>query len=943
MSFEELKTIEKMAPSKKLKLDSDEIPSDPYKLYKDSFKKKGQSKYSLYKSYNLGMLWCSLSFALFALDAVNPSQYVTVRINSTQEEMEHFDYIFNFSMRIAHLVTFGVAFLFGLILVAWYSLIRKSIYTGVHYTLHFGTLVGLGMAVLMEYVCILVFYFSLSDFTKFSEVSQTIYVFRAMYGVALAIHELCAYKLLAEMCETVESSPGIIIGFALTSHPFKFAFDKIISLQDWISLDQVLQISLLIGALIVISIGSYCSLEVYQYLQNNHNLLRSNLAIQKDIDFIVKKGLVNSKSNEKFSRKFLDAVTRNILYIVMMIFVLLMTCLFRFGVQLTPMETGGTYWSQIVDSSRNDAISLGLAIQFIILVTLPLCGAILDQGGQSKASKKTAIQLRELKEHKKTLIHNKAFNSTSTTTTAEKISKSFRLKFRVVFLCIGMIVSISCSFFYVTEIPDDVPLYDFILNVVTFLYAIGVSICTCSTYLIPKYYFSIKNKREIEEKALKLKRNMSGNVPKYLHYLYSIFYEQTEFSGIRFMTWFAVVSIVKESARVYHSSTSFNYDLMIITAVLVIALSFAMFGFFLLLSYFDFKYMVQKSRNSDNRIIENHQQGEESVKSDDPTDERFDPSHLFSKPSLGERFRDRGRSWILYLGSILTWPVDLMMSLNLFLFVVCVSGVPTVLIAIYESTQPSTRQNSHPVEIVFLPSMFAIFIFTYYFVYKSAFLKFVGLHIFKWTRKMFDLIFDSAYSTIKGMPNCTYSFFKHETELLELKNKRRDKRSTQLGDTSQAGKVFGKLYELAELREKNKKEDDNEIELLDNGDHNVDSYYVAYNDIDQPLQNTPSLNEDPEFNSTQFEELERKKNEFIIVTAMDDRIFPHEEILIEKNTDRVNVKTFENREAYVEYLNSREFLDNFNDKEYSFTPITNGTVFVKKSKFSSIYRNDRYL
>lgn len=907
-------------------------PYDPYKLYEQSFKQKGQSRYVLYKTYNLGMLWCSLTFGFFALDAFNPSHYISVRLNISEQEAQAYDDLFDYPLRIASMVTTGIAFVLSGILLLRFSM-RRSIYSNIHFVLHFGTLAGLVTSVIVQYLSIVVFYMSMNGVVVDNE--KMVYSFRIICGVALAVHELCAYKLLSEMCETNGSSPGIIISFALTSRSFKFAFDEIISLQDWITPTQVMSVLLYLGFIVVILVISYTSLEIYQYLQNHPSLFDT----KKQTSDLLKHHIYDSK--KRFFERIKEGLKRNIAYMIMMIFLLCMTALFWFGVRIMPLNSGGQYWAERVNVGVNDIISLRLAIHFLILVTLPFFGALLDQGGKNKEQRKKEFQLLEIRENKKTSIPESSISNKRKSSLLEKISKSFRLKFRIVLLCLGMIIAISSSFFYTIDSPQNVPLYDFSLNIVTFIHSIGTAMATSAIHLIPKYYFSVVNKDEIEEKAIYLKRRYYRNIPQYLFYLHNVFYEQTEFTGVRYLAWYSLLSTIKNISLLYHMYAKFSMEILIIAAVLIFILSLIAFIVMTVLSYVDFKYLRARTSNHSSQkeslleiplISPQEERRGESMASPTSTSTNFDPSSFFTKHVL------RFKGWTRLAVVVLTWPIDLLMTANVTLFITCLCGIPTIMLSFYEALEPSNRQSSHPVEIAFLFCLFLLFLFSFLFVYKSTFLKFMGLHFFKWTRRLYNLIFDSPYSTISGYVNCAFSFAKYESNLLEMK-KQREKRAT-----NKSVPLVKTLHNFIDPGQKDSSYQSEEDEKLG-------GYYVSYElmsttDKEQPVihSNEDNLILEEETIDSKLLTLadEVKEDDYVIVTAKDDRVFPYED-LEDNKIERVKIQHFKSKEDYVNYLNSTEFLQKFNERDYSFTRITNGTVLFKKSKYKHVYTNERNL
>ncbi|KAG2389490.1 hypothetical protein C9374_014050 [Naegleria lovaniensis] len=909
-------------------------PYDPYKLYEQSFKQKGQGRYVLYKTYNLGMLWCSLTFGFFALDAFNPSHYVSVRLNISDQEAQAYDDLFDYPLRIASMVTTAIAFALSVILLLWFSM-RRSIYSNIHYVLHFGTLCGLVLSSLVQYLSIIVFYMSMNDIVV--DNVKMVYTFRIICGVALAVHELCAYKLLSEMCETNGSSPGVILSFALTSRSFKFAFDEIISLQDWITPAQVMSVLLYLGFIVIISVISYTSLEIYQYLQNHPSLFDS----KKQTLELLKHQMYDSKRT--FVEKIKQVLKRNLAYLLMMTFLLCMTALFWFGVRIMPLNSGGWYWAERVNVGVNDIISLRLAIHFLILVTLPFFGALFDQGGKNKEQRKKELQLLEIRENKKTSIPESSISHKRKTSFVEKIAKSFRLKFRIVLLCLGMMVAIGSSFFYTIESPQNVPLYDFSLNIVTFIHSIGTAMATSAIHLIPKYYFSVINKDEIEEKATYLKRRYYKNTPQYLFYLHNIFYEQTEFTGVRYLAWYSLLSTVKNISLLYHMYAKFRMNVLITAAVLIFVLSLIAFLVLAVLSYVDFKYVRERTRNQhdaseqtlETPLISSTQEEQlhDHVK-EMTSSSKFDPSSLFTKHVI--RFKGCTR----FAVAVLTWPIDVLMTANMTLFITCLCGAPTIMLSLYEALEPSNRQSSHPVEIVFLCCLFVLFLFSFLFVYKTTFLKFMGLHFFKWTRRLYNLIFDSPYSTISGYVNGAFSFAKYESRLMEMKKKRERKA------TNNSVPLVKTLHQMIDPGQQENAHPSN-WDL--HSEENDGGYYVSY-ELMSTKKNSPSLNND--HNLVLEEEAidsklltladEVKQDDYVIVTTKDDRVFPYED-LEDNEIERVKIQHFKSKEDYVNYLNSSEFLQRFNERDYSFTRITNGTVLFKKSKYKHVYTNERNL
>jgi len=929
-----------------------DAPYEPYKLYEDLFKKKGQSRYTLYKVYNVGMLWCALSFALFGMDSVNPTNYFSFRLATSSESKiatQFFEEVFDVPLHLSSLATFFVFLVLGLLMLVWFS-VRRHIYSNIHYLLHMCTLALLLLSVITEYFAL----YSLSNVltgdgnkeerkNSLDSITARIYVIRIIYGIALSVHELCTFKLLAEICEPLNSNGGIMLAFILTSYSFNFAFDEIITMRDWVTYDQVITILLILGVLVIVSIISFTSLEVYQYIHQHHSISdpkSQNSKLSKYEKDNCDKGVWHTIK---------DSISRNTVYYSMILFLFVMACLYMFGVNAIPMRSGADYWSERANTGVNDITSLRLAIHFLILVTLPLFGALLDQGGRSRQTKKKNIELREIREMKQSQVHKDFVFSEvlhrDEKTFATRVSKSIRIKFRIILLCIGMILAVSSSYFYTVDSPDSVILYDFTLNLSTFFYAIGSSISIAAIYIIPKYFFSVINRHEIEEKAIYLKKRHVNDTPQYLYYLFSVFYEQTEFSGIRYVCWICVLSIIRESSYLYHLSIHFVYDSLVTTSIIIYVLSGIAMIFFSFFSYYDMKYTFESSQMFKNNKLDQPLLAESTNETQDSkalSDDDFDPATLFTKTPLPLK------PWMKLVISVLTWPIDMLMSINMISFIAILCGAPVIAVYITESAEPKNRQATHPVDMLFQTSLFVLFIFSFLFVYASTFTKFVGLHLFKWTRKIFGYVFDNPYSTIKNNPNSTYSFSKYESALMDMKRKR-DKQWTEKKKSNKVGKVLNQYYNIVEPSIVNKDP------LLD---INSPSYYVSYEMMEKNYDNTIQL---LDTNNSDYNQLEEESSELqleqstttlsdssnnldehVIAIVKDDRVFPAEE-KEDGDMERIKLLKFASRQEYLNHFRSEEFLQKFNERDYSFTRITNGTVFFKKSKYKKTYQDPRSL
>jgi len=175
--------------------------------------------------------------------------------------------------------------------------------------------------------------------------------------------------------------------------------------------------------------------------------------------------------------------------------------------------------------------------------------------------------------------------------------------------------------------------------------------------------------------------------------------------------------------------------------------------------------------------------------------------------------------------------------------------------------------------------------------------------MFRWSRRMFDLLFQSPSSTIKSDANFTYSYSKYMNQLEELRKKNKKR-------------IISKAIKNTIWSEEYKEQSEQLIELESLEEH---SYYSV------PSEITP-----------------HHEQTFLVVTIKDDRIYIPEE---KKNddTERVVVQKFSTREEYLTYFRSKEFLSVYNERDYYFSPIGNGTILFKRSQFKNNYTDPKAL
>jgi len=795
--------------------------------------------------------------ALLGQDCVNPSYYVHDQINMTDAEAESITALLDDSMKISEMACNTAFVLICCLVLCWYHF-RRQIFSRFHYILNMGTMVGLVLGVVVELCSLIVLDQVLTtsgeSVQTFQENAQLISIIRVFYGMAISLHEVCGYKLLLQMNDAPGSYTGTMISFALTSRCFKYAFLQILSMNDWISFAQARQYIILFGVLALICVISLLFLEVHQYLQLHHALGQPNNQ-EKRISKIVRVG----------SNHFLKSLRKiNYRHWCIIGLTLLMAILFQFGVLLVPLGTGGEFWSQYTNSGIKDLIGLRVTINYLIMVTLPFFGACMDHGGKDDAEKKREYRIREV---------NK-----------EKLLKFSSTKLRLWLLCIGMIVSVSFCYFYVIETPNQVIMYGLSLNIATFIFSSALSLAKCSIYLIPIYLFSKTTKKDIEEKSTILKRLYPNRI-QYLYYLQSIFFEQREISGVRYALWFSIIALIR-NISVCTSIRSYSSSELIVCSISIYVLS-------ALALSINAAYMLFKSTQSRQKTPIQV----DSFVTTEP-DSAFDTATFFVRSST------QGPLRIVF--SILTWPIDILLSI-IFLLLLC--GVPTLLCFLVETSEDDSRQFTHPIDLVYLPVLFTGFIFTFKFVYPTIFNQFITMHLFRWARFMFNFLFQSPSAVVKSDSNFVYSYSKFSSQLDELvKLRKRHFISRAIKNTVWSEEV-PKHHEL--------------LVELNTGNENDSNYYEVPSDGNN-------------------EKSREADDNFLVITVKDDRTYIQEEKLLD-DTERVVIHKFSTKEDYLNYFRAEKFVNTYNERDYYFAPITNGTIIFQKSKFKNNYTDTHAL
>ncbi|KAL9642468.1 hypothetical protein ABK040_011035 [Willaertia magna] len=1002
-------------------------PINPYNWYEEVFRRKGQARYSIYKIYNIMMLWLSLFFSIFALDTTNPSYYGKYKTD-IEAELGYKDLVLNeliLPLAITKIVTCIFFFLISTGIAVWFKIRKNYIYSKFHYYLKGSTLLLLILSGILQYLCIVLIYnlynYQVSSKQHMSDaIRYLLLTARILCAIFNTIHQLIILKLMSEMCETLLEQPGIFLSIMLTTYSIKFAFDQISIVTLWFDLIPMLQFLLGFGFISLIGIFSYVSIDIYNYIQYHHSLFDYENKEEDNLMNITREVLVNLGLKEKRNEKnrFSSNLSRYVVYYVMCFFVLCFAVMFYFGVVTVPLEDGGEYWSESVDTSSSDLNYLRIGIYFLRMLFLPLAGALMDHAGQSKQNSKLEVQLLEIKKNKKTSIYDDCIFSETIgqeekMSTIAKYSKIFRLKFRMTLLCIGMLICVCVSHFYVYSWPDTIRVYEFSLNILTTIYSIGMALSISGIFIIPKYFISFVTRREIEDKAILLKNLFKDNTPQYLYNLFSVFYEQVEIAGVRYLIWLSLLFIVIESSVIFQKSNDFEYYELIVISICVIVLVLIVFIIILLLNYFDMRYkhekakfmnettvinemkeklltndiplndipvnnqnnndinnnqninnmnnnnMNQQQQDNDNTNFETNNNNQQQQQEEEEEKKLFDPSSLFVKHTLPLTKYPTLQKIL----TILSWPIDLCLCLNLIIFILGISGIPSISIYFLELQTPSFSHTTHPVDVFILPCLFLIFSFSFFFAFPDLLKKFIGLHSFKWTRRILDLIFDNPYITIKSNLNCAFGFRKYLNSLFELGSSFKEKRK----EKSSMKRLYRNYKKIMEGSVNNKNDDLN-VELLrrrmeeeeinnvndsgivgDNGGYYMsfvdEDEYIDFEDeegnnmIDTILMKSPSKTtvKSTFNNTTNTTTNNNSDNEYFVIFVLDDKIYPNEER--ELNMERVTIKKFTTKQNYLNYFKSKEFLEIFNERDFTFTTQSRGTVFFRKSNYKNVYTN----